>query len=168
MEYLEEKKPSKFKLFLFRAFEEHDIKDPICIIFDVFYMLLILTSLIFTIIEVTELWERVEAFEIIEYVIVFFFAIEWFSMLYISDIVFPSFSRGKSMLLWISSFESIVDLICLVVFIVSFIPLEGVSNEIELFFRFITLIKLIRVYKWHKYFLANKKRREGTKDSKDM
>ena len=107
--------------------------------------------MVFAVIEVTELWERIEAFEIIEYIIVGIFAFEWFSMLYISDMVYPLCSRGRAMIKWIFSIESIIDIICLTIFIISMLPIEGMSREVDIILRFIALIKLIRLFKWKKY-----------------
>ena len=160
MEQTKTKETLKIKRFLYRAFESRDFHDPISLIFDIFYVFVILVAIVLTIFEVTELWEEVKAFEIIEYVIVGLFAIEWFSMLYISDMVFPHPNRFVSALKWFISLESIIDIICLAIFIISFVPIDGLSREVELFLRFITLIKLLRLIKWIKYISMAKKLRK--------
>ncbi len=162
----EERRSTKIKRFLYRAFESRDYSDKLSLAFDIIYIVVILAAVSFSIIEVVapELWEQHRIFTIAEYITVGLFAFEWFSMLYISDIVFPATSRFKSALKWIISLESIVDIICLIVFIASFIPTEGVPNEVEILLRLVALIKLIRLYKWAKYLRFLKKEKKENKE----
>ena len=161
----ENKKQPKLKLFLHRAFESHNFRDPVSLCFDIFYIVLVLVSVVFSILEVTELWERVPAFEYIEYLIVALFAFEWFSCLYTADIEYTDVTPFKARLKWIISLESIIDIICLIVFIISLIPIKNISYEVDLFLRLIVLIKLLRVLKWIKYFKKKKHHKEEQKEA---
>ena len=151
------KEPSKFKKFMFRVYETHDLHDPLCLSVDIFYILLILASLVLTILEVAEVTHECIELKIVEYVIVGFLVIEWISSLYTADIEFSDCPYWKAKLKWIFSVESICDMICLVVFIISFIPLKNVPTEVDIFLRFIVLIRFVRLYKYKKYFKSYKK-----------
>ncbi|MCR4911270.1 MAG: ion transporter [Bacilli bacterium] len=161
------KEPSKFKKFMFRIFETHDIHDPLCMILDVFYILLILLSLVLTILEAFKIGHEVKALEIVEYVIVGFFTLEWFSSLYTADIEFAPLPYWKAKLRWIFSVESICDIICLAIFIISFLPFKNMSEEVEMSLRLIVLIKFVRLYKYKKYIVSYKKTAEEDKAVKE-
>ena len=146
----------KFKRFMFRVFEEHNPHDPLCVIVDIFYILLILLAVTFTILEVCGVLGESLPIRITEYVMFSFFAIEWISSLYTADIEFSNLPYWKAKLRWIFSIESICDFICLTLFLISFMPIKNMSEESEIALRFIALLKLVRIYKWFKYPMFKK------------
>lgn len=164
-----EHKPGKFLLFLHRAFESHNPKDPLSLSVDIFYILIILLSITFTCLEVTHVWKQhEEIFKIFEYIMIGFFFLEWIVCFFVVDVSYPQLPFIKRKLKWILSVESIVDIICLTVFVLV-VVLEPRFREIA-YLEFLSLLKLVRLYKLFKYrrfLIANKKvetKKEGDSD----
>ena len=71
-------KESKFSIFLQRAYLKHDLKDPVSLSFDIFYMMLITTALVFSVLHILGVFSRENLiFILIESGLVFLFFIEW-------------------------------------------------------------------------------------------
>lgn len=160
-------KEHKFLKFMHRAFESRNPKDPLSLSIDIFYTLIILTSAVFCILEVTDVWEEhKQVFEIFEYIMVGFFAFEWIESFLTIDFDYPELPPVKRKLKWIFSLESITDLICLTIFLLT-IFLEDKFEQIA-YLELISLIKLVRLYKLFKYKDYIKQRKEHKKEKQNV
>ena len=145
-----EEKEHGFLHTLYRAFGSHNPKDPLSLFTDILYIIIIGVSVVFTVLEVTEVWARHEqVFTIFEHIIVALFVIEWIAEFLIVDVEYPELPFFKRKLKWVLSLESIVDLICLAIFACTII-FEEQFKQIA-YLQLITLLKLVRLYKFHKY-----------------
>ena len=143
-------KEHKFYRWLHRGFESHNPRDPFSLTVDIFYILIIATSAIFTILEVTDVWAKHEiVFKTFEYIMIGFFVLEWIESFITIDFEYPELPPVKRKLKWIFSLESIVDIICLTVFLLT-IFLEPYFKDIA-YLELLSLIKLVRIYKLFKY-----------------
>ena len=145
------KKESKIKEIVYRMYEKHDYKDPLSLTFDLFYIFILLVGIVITFLEISPLWEQITFLRYIEYVIFLFLAIEWLATFYVYDYTHPQLSFWKAKLKWFISLESILDLVCLAVFILSLVEIKGLNPEFDFAFGLIALLKLVRLYKFNKY-----------------
>lgn len=157
---------SRSKKFVFRLFESHNLKDPLSMIFDFFYIFLIFFAIGMSIYEVIPSVPKGIAFEVLEYVVLALFVIEWFASFYTAEIEYQPKPFWSAKLAWIVSIESIVDIICLLIFIIVHLAKSGELFVIEeTFLSIIILLKLVRFYKLVKYkrsyFNKNKNQEEN-------
>lgn len=160
---------SKSKKFVFRLFESHNLKDPLSMVCDFFFIFLIFFAIGMSIYEVIPSTLKGIVFEVLEYVVLAFFVIEWFASFYTAEIEYQPKPFWKAKLAWIISIESIVDIICLLVFIIAHLAKSGELFVIdETVLSIIILLKLVRFYKlvkYHKsYFKKNKHQKENIEE----
>lgn len=147
---MKNKNDSKFLKFLYRLFESRDPHDPLSLAVDILYIVIILTSITFTILELTSVWREHElVFKVFEYIMIGFFFIEWICCYMIVDLEYAELPYFKRKLKWILSIESIVDIICLTIFIIT--SLLETKYKGVVYLDFICLIKVVRLYKLFKY-----------------
>lgn len=148
-------KESKFSIFLQRAYLKHDLKDPVSLSFDIFYMMLITTALVFSVLHILGVFSRENLiFILIESGLVFLFFIEWVIRFAYAEKTYQETSVLYSKIRFFVNYESIIDILCLLMFIV-LLGLEG-----EDYVNLIAGIHLLRVFKYLKYpvsYYKNKK-----------
>lgn len=148
---------SNFKKLNVRVFEEHNFKDPLCLIFDILYIILILGSTALVFDEAFSMAISHNTAEILNIVFFIFFLIEWVSSLYTADAIWPELGPIKSRIKWIFSLESIVDIICFIILVLNIIP-DLIPDDIM---RKLFLIKVVRLYKLVKYPVAYYRIKKG-------
>ena len=143
---------TKFTTFLTRAYLKHDLKDPLSLGFDISYMLMILTALVFSILHLCNIFNT--PILIIEIVIVAFFAFEWFTRFSLAIKEFYEIDVLHSRIKFMVNYESIIDVACLITFIV----LIALKEEPNVYY--LSMVHLLRVFKLNKYFRSYFKKKE--------
>jgi len=114
--------------------------------FSFFILLLIFLSLALTIIEIVGIPQTADNwFEIIEYITVGIFAIEWFLHFFTAQYFYPEaksiwHARWK----WISSYSSIIDIICVLTMFTNFLPESSPQRKIKI----LKLSKALKIYEY--------------------
>ena len=140
---MELKKETKFESFINRAYLKHDLKDPLSLVFDIFYMILITTAVVFSIMRLAGI--NLIVINIIEGVIVFFFFIEYIIRFSTAEKVYWEPTILYSKVRFLTNYESIIDVFCFIFFIV----ILALQDEPNVYY--LAIVLLLRVFKLIKY-----------------
>ena len=117
--------------------------------YDLFYTLTIILNLVATILDTYNgIHDRYEtALDIVEFVTVTFFAVDYILRIYTADFKYRGFSRGKAAWKYASSFGGIIDLISfLPVYLPFFFPSGAAA------FRLVRVIRIFRLFRINSYY----------------
>ena len=134
---------AKTKRFIADIIEPKKKANPLSIIYNILMSLVIITSCVFVFIELFALDnEQLQHIaDIVEYVSVGIFAFEYLLKLFVSEVLFEGQGWWKSKLSYITSFDSFIDIICILSILFNQIP-SGLAA-----LRLLKLIKLVRLVK---------------------
>ena len=134
---------SKLKHFIADIIEPKKKAGPISIIYNVLMSLVVITSCVFIFVDLFSadgsLWHNVA--RIVEIVAISVFAFEYLLKLFVSEVLYEGQGWFKSKISYITSFDSFIDIICVLSILLNQIPKEFAV------LRLLKLIKLTRLVK---------------------